>query len=127
MKIEAADPEELLAGRVRAAIWADWPGVYVSNAHPQGKRAHVVTIQRAGGTLLGPVLDQARMRVNVYAPTDSEAADLARDVRLALNAQEGASPITRCSCTGPTVINSKGESPQLSMTCDALLIRRSRP
>lgn len=125
MRTESADPELWFTGRLRAALTPSWPGLFVSNEKPDG-RTHVVTVQPAGGSPR-PGLQQVRLIVNVYAPTSDETRRLANDVQLELNGLSGVSPVTRCECSGPTVINSKAEPPQRFLRCDALMVRRSRP
>ena len=84
---------------------------------------------RADGTAatLADYAGQVRLIVNVYAPTSDETRRLANDVQLELNGLSGVSPVTRCECSRPTVINSKAEPPQRFLRCDALMVRRSRP
>lgn len=66
--------------------------------------ARFVQVRADGGSDLNPVQAVARLGVNVWAPTEAEASDLARLVRAIFKAAAGTSPVDHVTTTGPSPI-----------------------
>ncbi|MGL5828194.1 MAG: hypothetical protein ACRC0L_01335 [Angustibacter sp.] len=69
-------------------------GVYVGISLPHPRPDKAVILRRDGGPRLDGPLEAARMSINVYAPTDRVATDLARYVRAILTGWKS-DPIAR--------------------------------
>lgn len=102
------DVELLLTTRLRALIdarpepyaWA----VFVGNAVPKQRRDRMVIVRRDGGNRAGH-RDNARVGLNVWAPTEQEATDLARLVAALMYALPTGAPILAVTqLSGPTPI-----------------------
>lgn len=108
------DPEPVLIRWLQSELEQDWPGVWVDRAMPATTKPLVVTVQRAGGVGSGP-LDTARLLINVWAPDEHQANQLAAAVRTVMD--YGCRPplIAHARCNGPTAINTKGDNPQRLM------------
>ncbi len=122
--ITTPDLERILPALIFSALSHAWPGLYVSRARPHDPRDYVVTVQRSGGSPKSAVLDQVRIAVNTWAPTEVEANDLAEQVRGVIEAQRGHAPIIRAEASGPSAINAKAEPPQRFFYAD-IITRRS--
>lgn len=77
--IRYPDAEQLLCDRTRTLVGPRWPGLFVSRAIPNPRREQMVIWNRDGGNTDGAT-DHPRMRCRVWAKTDKDANDLARDV-----------------------------------------------
>lgn len=79
-----------------------YPGMFVSNKRET--QATAVQVRRDGGPA-GQVLETPRLGVNVYAPSEQAATDLARTVSALLRAAPDGSPVVRVTQTsGPSPI-----------------------
>lgn len=98
------DVELVLTGYLRAALAANgYPGMYVSNT--RGSQPSAVWVRRDGGPVLDQVREAARVGINVFAPTEQAATNLARTVSALLRAAADGNPIVRVTQpTGPTPI-----------------------
>lgn len=99
-----ADVELELTGYLRTALAAHgYPGMHVSNT--RGTQATAVWVRRDGGPTLDQVRELARVGVNVFAPTEQAATDLARTVSALLRAAADGSPIVKVTQTmGPSPV-----------------------
>lgn len=98
------DVELVLTTYLRAALAAHgFPGVFVSNRRETQQTA--VWVRRDGGPTLDVVREAARVGVNVFAPTDKAATDLALTVAALMRVAADGTPILRVVQTaGPTPI-----------------------
>lgn len=85
------DAEKLVGDALRAASLTVGSRVYSSI--PKTPTFPLITIQRTGGT---PVerhrLDQARIQVDVWGESKSQAHDIAQAARVAIHRMEGSTP-----------------------------------
>lgn len=92
------DVELTLTGYLRTALAAHgYPGMFVSNRRESQTSA--VWVRRDGGPT-GLVTSDARVGVNVFAPTEQAATDLANVVSALLRAAPGTGAIKRVRETG---------------------------
>lgn len=108
MLIRSPDIETVLPGKLRAILEAAPFAWNVTVGRNRGTGTLAVSVQRAGGAVDG-VTDEARLLVNVYAPTDAQANDLANDVVAALGSIRGTSPIMRIVASGPSAVSNERE------------------
>ena len=108
------DVELALTGRLRTALAAHgYAGVFVSNT--RGTQATAVWVRRDGGPALDQVREAARVGINVFAPSEQAATDLARTVSALMRAMPDGAPILRVEQTsGPSPI--ADSSPRRYMT-----------
>lgn len=77
--------------------------VFVSNTRQTQKTA--IWVRRDGGPTLDVVREAARLGINIFAPTEQKAGDLARVVSALMRAAADGAPVVRVSQpTGPTPI-----------------------
>lgn len=76
--------------------------VHVSNAVPNPRRDHMVTVRRDGG-VQASLLDQPRVTVGVWATTEQDATDLARLVAALLWAAPNGAPLVSAVMVGGPV------------------------
>jgi len=95
---------ELWATTYLRATLADYgyPDIFVSNRRES--QATAVWVRRDGGPQLDQVREAPRLGVNVFAPTEQVATDLARTVSALLVAAPDGAPVVR-------VVQSSGPSP----------------
>lgn len=106
------DVELWATGYMRAALGARGEsyaaGVKVDNKVPSPRPARLVQFRRDGGPQLGPNLEAARLGVNVWAPSEAEANNLAALVRALLSQAAGAKvngrDIKKVTTTGPSPV-----------------------
>ena len=79
----------------------------------------VVVIHREGGLSKGHLLDQARVAVDVFAPTERMANELALDARGVLESLRGHDPVIEVTATGPAPMT--GSTPRRRFYADALI------
>jgi len=106
---------ELWATDYLRATLADYgyPGTFVSNKRE--KQATAVWVRRDGGPTLDVVREAARLSVNVFAPSEQDATDLARTVSALIRAAADGSPVVRVrQSLGPSPI--PNSTPQRFMT-----------
>lgn len=98
------DVELELTGYLRTALAAHgYPGTYVSNT--RGTAATAVWVRRDGGPVLDIVREAARVGINVFAPSEQAATNLARTVSALVRAAADGAPIVRVTqSAGPTPI-----------------------
>ena len=98
------DVELELTGYLRTALAANgYSGVFVSNRRES--QATAVWVRRDGGPTLDQVRERARVAVNVFAPTEQAATNLARTVSALMRAAPDGDPVVRVEQqTGPTPI-----------------------
>lgn len=98
------DVELELTGYLRTGLAAHgYPGMFVSNT--RGTQATAVWVRRDGGPVLDQVRESARVGVNVFAPTEQAATDLARTVSALLRAAADGTPVVRVrQSSGPSPI-----------------------
>lgn len=90
------DIEIWLAAYLRSLL-AD---VFVGRKVPTTRRDYMVTIRRVGGVTRNRVSETARIGVNVYAPDDAKANDLAAKVRAYVGATAGEGNVRQSTTTG---------------------------
>ena len=120
------DLELVLTKALRNLLRPLWSGLYVSRALPEARPSYAVTVQAAGGMPRGRFRDQSRYSINVYAPTHTEANQLAGDVRAALMSLRGHNPIVRIEASGYTDTTGANELPTRYFYAE-VLHRRSQP
>ena len=120
------DLELVLTKALRNLLRPLWSGLYVSRALPEARPSYAVTVQAAGGMPRGRFRDQSRYSINVYAPTHTEANQLAGDVRAALMSLRGHNPIVRIEASGYTYTTGANELPTRYFYAE-VLHRRSQP
>lgn len=76
----APDIELVLTSRARTDLASLWPDLTVDREKPRADYPRIITIQRVGGYSVPPTQDWQQVAVNVYAPTNGEANQLAADV-----------------------------------------------
>lgn len=98
------DVELWATAYLRTALAAHgYVGMAVSNRRES--QATAVQVRRDGGPTLDQVRESARLGVNVYAPTEQAATDLARTVSALLRAAADGAPVLRVTQTsGPSPI-----------------------
>lgn len=98
------DVELWATGYLRTALTAyGYPGVFVSNRRENQTTA--VWVRRDGGAQLDQVREAPRLGVNVFAPTEQAATDLARTVSALLVAAPNGAPVARVrEVTGPSPV-----------------------
>lgn len=88
------DIELVVTTYLRTALASyGYPSVFVSNK--RGTQTTAVWVRHDGGPALDQVRESARVGVNVYAPTEQDADDLARTVSALLVASPNGNPIVR--------------------------------
>lgn len=86
------DVELWATGYLRTALASHgYPSMFVSNKRETQTTA--VWVRRDGGPTLDHVREAARLGVNVFAPTEQAATDLARTVSALLRAAADGSPV----------------------------------
>ena len=120
------DLERVLTSALRNLLRPLWTDLYVSRALPEARPSYAVTVQAAGGMPRGRFRDQSRYSINVYAPTHTEANQLAGDVRAALMSLRGHNPIVRIEASGYTDTTGANELPTRYFYAE-VLHRRSQP
>lgn len=103
------DVELFLCGWMRAKLTARpeayTTGVVVDHVVPTTRPTRLVTVRRDGGPKVNPLLEVARVGVNVYAATEQDVTDLARLTRAILSGAAGQGPVRRVTETsGPSPI-----------------------
>lgn len=96
---------ELWATTYLRATLADYgyPGMFVDNK--RGTQTTAVWVRRDGGAQLDQVREAPRLGVNVFAPTEQAATDLARTVSALLVAAPDGQPVLKVTQTlGPSPI-----------------------
>lgn len=122
MLLSSPDIETVLPPRVRQGLAALPRAWSASVGRDRGSKPLAVTIQRAGGPTRGK-LDYPRLIINVYAPTDAQANDLANDVVTVLGNIRGSHPIVKIDVTsGPSSVLNDTER-QRFIAADALIVR----
>lgn len=108
------DVELELTAYLRTSLAAHgYPGMFVSNRRET--QATAVWLRRDGGPALDVFRESARVGVNVFAPTEKAATDLARTVSALMRVAADGEPILRVSqSAGPTPI--ADASPRRYMT-----------
>lgn len=102
------DVELELTARLRADLATHgYPGMFVSNERQS--QASAVQVRRDGGPTLDVVRELARVGVNVWAPTQQGATDLARTVCALIRAAADGEPIVK-------VVQTSGPSPVADAT-----------
>lgn len=98
------DVELWATGYLRTALATyGYPGMFVSNRRE--KQDTAVWVRRDGGPALDQVREAARVGINVFAPTEQAAADLARTVQALMLAAANGNPVTRVEQnSGPSPI-----------------------
>lgn len=100
-----------------------YSGVFVSNRRENQPTA--VWVRRDGGAALDQVREGPRLGVNVFAPTEQQATDLARTVAALLVAAPDGDPVCRVTQTsGPAGVADEGRAARRYMTFD-LVVRGS--
>ncbi|NJQ04291.1 hypothetical protein [Streptomyces lonarensis] len=95
------------------------PGVHVGTAVPRPRLPEMVLLRRIGGTQRNAGVDDARIDIQVWAPTDDRATELAEDTRAHLAAIGQHRPEVRQvdTSTGPTLIpDAPADVPRALMT-----------
>lgn len=116
------DVEAILPAVVYQALATKYPRLYTDRAAPADISGRpVVVIHREGGVSKNRFLDQARVAVDVYAPTEKLANDLALDARGVLEDLRGHEPVIEITATGPAPITGAGKGPQRRFYADALI------
>ncbi|WP_234314006.1 hypothetical protein [Streptomyces sp. NBRC 109706] len=93
--------------------------VHVGTRVPRPRLPEMVLLRRLGGPRRNPIVDDARIDVQVWAPDDSRASDLAESARYHLARICEAVPEVRVSTeeTGPTLIpDAPSDVPRVLMT-----------
>lgn len=112
-----ADLELWATGYLRTQLAAHgYPGMFVSNQ--RGTQTTAVWVRRDGGPTLDRVREQARLGVNVYAPTEQAVTDLARTVSALLRAAATGTVLQVTQTLGPSPI--ADNSPRRYMTFDVI-------
>lgn len=93
----------------------------VSNAVPTTMPARLVAVRRDGGPELDVARELARLGVNIYAPTEQEATDLARLVRALLKAAPDGKPVCKVTTTGPSPIPDRSGKPHRYFTVELIV------
>lgn len=98
------DVELVLTAKLRAALAANgYPGTHVSNT--RGTHGTAVWVRRDGGPVLDQVREEARVGINVFAPTEQACNNLARTVSALVRAMADGAPIYRVrQSLGPSPI-----------------------
>jgi hypothetical protein len=97
------DVELEVTAYLRDALAANgYPDMFVSNRRETQPTA--VWVRRDGGPVLDVVRESARLGVNVFAPTEKAATDLARTVSALMRVAADGDPIVR-------VVQTSGPSP----------------
>ena len=122
------DVEQILCQRLREALnpqalAPDWPGLYVSRAKPEGWPDYIVTVQKAGGVPKQRVLDQVRLQVSTWAPTEQAANAFSETVRAALEGLSFEDPFYLITASSPVAVTEKGEPPSRFFHAEALVRR----
>lgn len=121
MLLMSPDIETVLPAILRARLAALPRGWTVSAGRNRGTRPLAVTVQRAGGNITGK-LDRPRLLINVYAPTDALANDLANDVVSILGDIRDSSPIVKVDASGPSSLLNDNEAHRF-IAADAIVLR----
>jgi hypothetical protein len=80
-----------------------YPGTFVSNRRET--QATAVWVRRDGGPTLDVVREAARLGINVFAPTERAATDLARTVAALMRAAANGAPVVKVEqSSGPSPI-----------------------
>lgn len=109
------DVELELTGYLRANLPAYFPGVFVSNV--RGSQTLAVWVRRDGGPELDQVREAPRVGVNVYAPTEQQATNLALTVSALLRSCADGDPILRVrQALGPSPIADETGIPRRFMS-----------
>lgn len=98
------DVELWATGYLRTALASyGYPGTFVSNRRES--QATAVWVRRDGGPTLDVVRETARVGVNVFAPTEQAATNLARTVSALLRDAADGNPVVRVEqVAGPSPI-----------------------
>lgn len=97
------DVELWATGYLRTALAAyGYPGIFVSNRREAQTTA--VWVRRDGGPGLDSIREAARLGVNVFAPKEQAATDLARTVSALMRSGADGEPVLR-------VVQTLGPSP----------------
>lgn len=80
-------------------------GIYIGRKVPSEVPDPAVILTRRGGDSFTRVVDRVRVAVNVYAGTDKQAGDLAREVRSHIHALSGEGVIKNCRTSGPAEVS----------------------
>lgn len=115
MSIKFPDVELLLTGYLRQHLG---PAVYVGRKVPDQHEPRMVTVRRQGGEAFSRFMDRARIGVNVWAPTDREANDLASTVRALLHKASGEGLIKNLRSQGPAEVDSDIPLPHRYFTAE---------
>lgn len=140
MRVEFPDVELWATGFLRSSLSARTEafasGVYVSNVIPSPRRDRMVIVRRDGGPRLSPVLEAARLGVQVWAKTEQDANDLATLVRALLgdgvndrgNTYPGVFPgntypgaliqVKKVNDTGPSMVSDPSNQPLRYFTAE---------
>lgn len=124
--IVTPDVEMILPEWIEEALTADWSGLYVSRTRPRraGEYPYVVTVQKSGGVPKQSVLDQIRLQVCTWTPTELDGNAFAEAARSALEACSFRAPFKRVTASVPVPVNSaEGEPPQRFFTAEAMVRR----
>lgn len=99
------DVELWACGYLRAELGQfGQPDVAVSNTYT-GTTAKAVWVRRDGGPRLDQARELARLTLNVFAPTEQQATDLARTVAALMCAAADGRPVVRIvQTTGPSPV-----------------------
>jgi hypothetical protein len=98
------DVELWATGYLRIALAAHgYPDMFVSNRRE--KQTEAVWVRRDGGPALDQIREAARVGVNVFAPTEQGATNLARTVSALLRAAPNGDPVLKVEqVTGPSPV-----------------------
>jgi hypothetical protein len=94
-------------------------GVHVGSRVPRDRPVEMVLLRRLGGSRRNPIVDDARIDVQVWAGDDARASELAESARYHLARICEAVPEVRVSAeeTGPTLIpDAPSDVPRALMT-----------
>ena len=116
------DIELVLTQRIRAALNARSEvyaqSVHVSTSVPNPRKDRMVTVRRDGGTI-SAVSDRPRVGINVWAPTEQQANDLARLVVAILRSLPNGAPILAVpSISGPSPVADESAQPRRYLTAE---------
>lgn len=95
----------LACTRVRAGLSLSWLEVTVGRTVPNPRPALMVQVVRDGGPQSGPAAEEARLRVNVWAPLPETVEALALAVSAVLRAWPDGTPVCRVTQnSGPSPV-----------------------
>lgn len=117
------DPQAVIIGILRPAMVATWPAVKVGATLPDPIPTRCATVRSDGGPMVDQVQTVARIGVNLWAPSEADAFDMAAVTEKALlGSVDGLVVLGMTSVSGPVPIGEASQpAKRIYMTFEAVL------